>query len=143
MSNTVYITRVVRHSIDKVFDALTNPELVLQWFGPIEMETTSANIDLKVGGEYTFVIQRPDGSDFRIRGEYKEISPPEKLVFTAQYTGLGNASDIISIVNIDLRVTDNGTEISLSQAFDLIPADIERRTKSWELMFERIEALKF
>ena len=67
-----------------VFDALTKPELLKRWLGVFGgWELAVCEVDLKVGGTYRYVWRRSsDGSEMGVRGVYREIVPPERLVCT-------------------------------------------------------------
>lgn len=65
-----------------VFEAMTKPEHVRRWFGCSQASLTVCEIDLRVGGAYRYVMSMGDGQEFPFKGEYKEITPPSRLVFT-------------------------------------------------------------
>jgi uncharacterized protein YndB with AHSA1/START domain len=67
-----------------VFDAFTKPELVRQWLlGPAGWTMPVCEIDLRVGGKYRYVWrQTSDGHEMGMRGEYREIKAPERVVST-------------------------------------------------------------
>ena len=69
-----------------VFDALTKPELVTRWLGVFGGWTMPVcEIDLKVGGAYRYVWRRPGGHEMGMRGVFREVVPPERLVATEQF----------------------------------------------------------
>ena len=69
--------------VESVFEALTTPELVKQWLtGPPGMTMPVCEIDLRVGGRFRYVWRRPDGGEMGMGGEYKELSPPNRIVHT-------------------------------------------------------------
>jgi uncharacterized protein YndB with AHSA1/START domain len=70
-----------------VFDAWTKPALVERWFGRREGWTTKADVDLRVGGTYRFKLRDANGREIVLRGEYKEIVPPERIVSAEAYEG--------------------------------------------------------
>src|SRR5690349_1905096 len=65
----------------RVFAAWTNPELVAQWFAPANF-TATADLDVRPRGKYRITMIDKDGVKWPIKGEYQEISPGEKLVYT-------------------------------------------------------------
>jgi uncharacterized protein YndB with AHSA1/START domain len=65
-----------------VFDALTKPALLLRWFGARGWNLVVCEVDLRVGGAWRFVSRGPDGTDMGHGGVYREIQPPERLVYT-------------------------------------------------------------
>jgi len=82
----VVITRVVAAPRRIVFDAWTNPEVVPQWLtGPEGWTMPVCEIDLRVGGSWHYVWRKADGAEMEMRGFYREVSPPERLVHTERW----------------------------------------------------------
>jgi len=81
------MTRVFNAPRRLVFDAWTKPELVSRWFGAREGWNTTCEIDLRPGGNYRFVMHGPDGLVIALRGEYREVVRPERLVTAEAYEG--------------------------------------------------------
>lgn len=65
----------------RVFAAWTRPELMAQWFSPKDF-TATAELDVRPRGKYRITMIDKDGVAWPIKGEYREISPGEKLVYT-------------------------------------------------------------
>ena len=78
----IVLTRVFDAPRRLVFDAFTKPELLQRWFGPRGWSLVVCEVDLKVGGAFRFVLRGPDGTDMGMRGVYREIAPPERIVHT-------------------------------------------------------------
>lgn len=70
-----------------VFDAWTKPALVERWFGRREGWTTKAEIDLRVGGIYRFRLRDGGGNEIVLRGEYREVVRPERIVSAEAFEG--------------------------------------------------------
>ena len=71
-----------------VFEAFTNPEHLPNWMtGPEGWTMPVCEIDLRPGGAWHFVWRRSDGSEMEMRGEYREITPPDRLVSTESWGG--------------------------------------------------------
>jgi uncharacterized protein YndB with AHSA1/START domain len=71
-----------------VFEAHTKPEHLKNWMlGPDGWTMPVCEIDLRPGGMWHFVWRRADGSEMEMRGVYKEVVPPEKLVSTESWGG--------------------------------------------------------
>ena len=58
------------------------PEHMVRWLGPKGFTAPSCEIDLRPGGAWRACIRSPEGTDHRMQGVYREIAPPERLVFT-------------------------------------------------------------
>lgn len=65
-----------------VFDALTSPDLLPRWYGARGWNLVGCEIDLRVGGRRRLVSRGPDGSYMGQSGFYREIVPPERVVYT-------------------------------------------------------------
>ncbi len=88
----IVLTRVFDAPRRLVFEAWTRPEHVRRWYGCRAFEMTACEIDLSVGGAWRYVLRGPDGVTHTMRGCYREISPPGRLVFTEQYAAQGFTS---------------------------------------------------
>jgi uncharacterized protein YndB with AHSA1/START domain len=84
----IEVTRVFDAPRRLVFEAWTRPEHVPQWMlGPPGWTMPVCEIDLRPGGAWHFVWRRSDGTEMEMRGQYKEIVPPERLVSTESWGG--------------------------------------------------------
>jgi uncharacterized protein YndB with AHSA1/START domain len=84
----IVATRVVDAPRKLVWEAWTNPEHVPHWMlGPEGWTMPVCEIDLRPGGEWDFVWRQPDGTEMEMRGAYREIVPPERLVQTESWGG--------------------------------------------------------
>ena len=82
----IVMTHVVDAPRALVFEAHTSPEHVPHWLtGPEGWTMPVCEIDLRPGGEWHFVWRREDGSEMDMRGEYREVEPPARLVNTESW----------------------------------------------------------
>ena len=82
----IVMTRVFDAPRNLVFDAYTKPDLLKRWlgvFGGYSMPV--CEVDLRVGGTYRFVWRGPDGAEMGVRGLYREVVRPERLVHTEKF----------------------------------------------------------
>jgi len=82
MEREITLTRVFDAPRAQVFAAWTNAKQVAQWWGPKGFTNPVREIDARVGGAIRIHMRSPDGSVFPMKGEFREIVPPERLVFT-------------------------------------------------------------
>jgi len=68
-----------------VFDALTKPELLRRWFGARGWNLVACEVDLRVGGAWRFISRGPGGAEMAHGGVYREVTAPERLVYTESY----------------------------------------------------------
>jgi glutathione S-transferase len=81
------LKRVIRAPRQKVFDAFTKPDLVRQWMGPRGFKVTALEMEPRAGGRYRLTMQHRHGDTASVNGTYKEITPPERIVFTWKWDG--------------------------------------------------------
>jgi uncharacterized protein YndB with AHSA1/START domain len=73
---------------DRVFAACTDPELVREWWGPRNGTTIVDKMDVRAGGDWRYVARDADGNETAFRGTYREITPPERIVYTFEWEGM-------------------------------------------------------
>src|SRR6202049_1212028 len=81
----IVLTRVFNAPRQMIYDAWTKPELLKRWFGPRGWSLVVCEVDLRVGGAWRFVLRGPDGAEMGMRGVYREIVPPERVVDTETF----------------------------------------------------------
>jgi uncharacterized protein YndB with AHSA1/START domain len=81
----ILITREFDAPKHLVYRAWTTPELVKRWWSGRQGSMKSAEIDLRVGGVWRYVMEAGDGSEVAFHGEYREIVPNERIVTTEVY----------------------------------------------------------
>ena len=68
-----------------VFDALTQANHLVHWLKPTNMSLVTCEIDLRAGGSFRYVFQRPSGARIEVRGAYKTVDPPHRFAYTETY----------------------------------------------------------
>jgi uncharacterized protein YndB with AHSA1/START domain len=113
------MTRVFNAPRRLVFDAWTKPELLKRWLGVRGgWSFAVCEVDLKVGGTYRFVWRGPDGTEMGMRGVYREIARPERLVNTEAFDDPwyeGEAIDTLVLVEQDGKTTATMTMLCATQ----------------------------
>jgi uncharacterized protein YndB with AHSA1/START domain len=110
----ILTTREFDAPLELVFDVLTKPEHVRNWFAPFTCEMTECSIDLRVGGSYHFAFVTEDGDECSFRGTYLEIEPPTRAVATWSFEGWPDAH---AVESVDLHEADGVTTITMMLAF--------------------------
>jgi uncharacterized protein YndB with AHSA1/START domain len=105
----IAMTRVFDAPRDLVFKAYTTPELVKRWLGVQGgWSLDVCEIDLRVGGSYRFLWRGPNGAEMGMRGEYREIVVPERIVATEVFDQSwysGDAVDTVELIEQGGRTT--------------------------------------
>ncbi len=101
------VVRIIREfdaTPDKVFRAHVEPELVVQWLGPRDLEMTLDRWDCRTGGEYRYLHSR-DGEEYWFHGSFHEVRPNEVIVQTFTYEGM---PDGVSLDRMELQELPGG-----------------------------------
>lgn len=137
----ILITREFDAPRHLVYKAFTTPELVKRWWSAKRGEVTVAEIDLRVGGKWRYVMVAEGGLEVGFHGEYLEIVPNERIVSTEVFEGMPDAHAVntLSLAESDGRTTltilvqhqskehrdahiESGMEDGLQDALDLLEA---------------------
>lgn len=122
----------------RVWQAWTDPVLMLRWFGPHHTEALHAEVDLRPGGAFRVELREDTGERHEATGRYAEITPPERLVFSWNWVSL---PERVSRVTVLLRPVPEGTELTLTHDRFPDPATATRHTRGWTESMERLLAL--
>jgi uncharacterized protein YndB with AHSA1/START domain len=138
--NTLRLKRVFAASREKVFRAWTEPEALKKWFAPTDDHSTPiAEVDLKVGGRYQIGIRDPEGKLFRLGGTFREVSPPEKLVYTWAWEGDADIGE--TLVTVEFRSLGASTEVALTHEFFPDEKALKNHEWGWSGALDRLSSL--
>lgn len=107
---SVTIVRTIKAPPAKVWAAITQPELMMQWWGPDAGPTLRVVADIRPGGRFSVVFRLLNGDEHNPTGIYQEVIPEKKLVFTWE---LLEARERESLVTFLLEPFDGGTKLTL------------------------------
>jgi uncharacterized protein YndB with AHSA1/START domain len=140
----ILITREFDAPKHLVYKAWTTPELVKRWWNAKRGEVTVAEIDLRVGGKWRYVMVADGGFEVGFHGEYREIVPNDRIVSTEVYEGMPQGEEpeqgtlnTLTLTEVDGRTTldvlvqapskevrdaiiDSGMEAGMQDAMDLL-----------------------
>jgi uncharacterized protein YndB with AHSA1/START domain len=135
----ILITREFNAPKELVYKAWTTPELVKRWWNAKRGDVTTAEIDLRVGGKWRYVMVTDDGFEVGFHGEFREIVPNERIVATEVYEGMleAEAVNTVTFTEVDGRTTltilvqhskkahrdahiESGMEAGMQDAMDLL-----------------------
>jgi len=139
------IQRRIEASVETVFEALTRPEKMNQWFFGMPGGRAEVEQDFRVGGSYVARMFKPDGSEggcehsgesaYAPHGEYLEIDAPWKLVFTWISEGFVD----YSVVTIRLEEAGEATRLTLEHE---LPAGVaDAHEEGWTACLEHLREL--
>jgi uncharacterized protein YndB with AHSA1/START domain len=96
-----------------VYRAVTEPELVKRWWGARRGEMTVAEIDLRVGGKWRYVMDASNGQEVGFHGEFREIVPNERIVQTEAYEAIPDPDDSANVNTMTLVEADGRTTMEV------------------------------
>ncbi len=117
--NEVIITKVISASIEKVWDAWTNPESMKQWLSPEGMTNPEVTNNFETGGKYRIVMEgrnMPNPSHnglMAVGGKYLEIEKPHRLVFSWLWENAPAETHTTKIMLLFKEISSDKTELTL------------------------------
>ena len=109
----ILITREFDAPRHLVYRAFTTPELVKRWWHANRGEMTIAEIDLRVGGKWRYVMIADGGQEVGFHGEYREIVPNERVVSTEAYEGAPDPDGNATINTATFTEADGRTRLTI------------------------------
>lgn len=114
----ITVSRVYHATIGKTFDAWTKPELLAKWFGPKGFRAEILTHDLRVGGDWRFLMVGTNGTSFHHYGSFVEITPPNTLKFTwaseEQVDGWRDENGDPTLVTVNIESHADGVQITVT-----------------------------
>lgn len=137
--------RTIRAPRARVWEAWTRAEELARWFAPVGVEIPGVEVDLRVGGEWKVTMRDAESGRVYVGfGTYREISPPERLVFTHAWFPQreDDPPPLATTVTVDLAEVDGGTRVALRhEGFAAAPA-VDGHREGWVSCLDRLEALE-
>jgi uncharacterized protein YndB with AHSA1/START domain len=134
------LKRRLKASPAQVFQAWTDPEKIVRWFGPKETVAGSvrAEIDVRPGGRYRMRFQTDDGERHQVGGVYREVVPDSRLVFTWAWHSTPERE---SLVTVTIVPDGDGSLLTLhhEQFFNQKACDGHER--GWTGTLDKLEQL--
>jgi uncharacterized protein YndB with AHSA1/START domain len=130
------VRRVLSASRQAVFDAWTTAKSVRHWMCPEAVSVALAELDVRVGGAFR-VDMLVDGEHSVHTGIYREVRPPEKLIFTWRSRQTQHRD---TLVIVELRALGDKTELTLTQT--LLPDEeaVRKHIRGWTQIIEHLAA---
>jgi uncharacterized protein YndB with AHSA1/START domain len=113
----IRMTRVFDAPRELVFEAHSSCEHMSNWWGPRKYEFASCEVDFRPGGKWRIVHSSPGEEDQGFRGEFREIVPPERIVWTFEWEGLPGH---ISVETLTLEESDGKTTVTANAVYDSV-----------------------
>lgn len=135
-TTSLQLKRTFKAARQRVFEAWTDPEQMKHWSAPTDDYEISVENDLRVGGKYRLQMKHTSGRVSTAFGEYREIVPPEKLVYTWAWED-GMVTD--TLVTVEFRELGRETEVVLTHE-RFMSADLrDKHSAGWSGCLVRLE----
>lgn len=143
----IAMTRVFNAPRRLVFEAHSTPEHVRSWWGRNGSNSMPVcEMDFRPGGRYRYVLREADGTEFGFRGEYREIAPPERIVWTFEFEGMPGHISVETLVfeEHDGKTTLTGTSVfdSVEDRDGMLQSGMEEGAKAtWDNLAEYVRTM--
>lgn len=141
--DAIVIERVFDAPVDLIWQMWTDPEHFKNWYGPQGFTVPVAEMDLRVGAKHLFCMESPDGGmKIWTTGEYTEIIPNERLVYTsspADENGnptLHEGQPLITVVTVQLEELDGRTKMRMTH--EGLPTNDQGANEGWKQTFAKM-----
>jgi uncharacterized protein YndB with AHSA1/START domain len=149
-SRELTITRIFDAPRELVWNAWTDSEHLMRWWGPKDYTSPSCKIDLRVGGNYLFCMRSPEGQDYWSTGVIREIVPLERIVLTdsfadengnvvpASHYGIGEDFPLELEVTVTFEDYGDKTRMTLKHAGFPAGEVSEQAGAGWNESFDKL-----
>jgi uncharacterized protein YndB with AHSA1/START domain len=133
------IKRFINAPRARVYAAWTDPAQLKEWWGPESVRTRNFVAEARVGGKYRWDLINQEDEEMSVFGEYRELVPEKKIVFTWKWDDDEIWENHESIVTVELSDRDGGTELLLKH--EQLPSEEsrDRHNDGWNSVLDRLE----
>jgi len=121
------VERIFEAPRERVWQAWTDPELFMRWWGPSTFTSPTCQMDVRPGGRYVWSMRDPDGNDYYSAGSFLEVVPPERLVYTDSFadkdgniispSAYGMGDDFPEVITVTVTLEDLGQRTKMRTVF--------------------------
>jgi uncharacterized protein YndB with AHSA1/START domain len=132
------IKRILDAPRELVFKAWTDPEHLMRWWGPHGHKLVSCKVDVRAAGAWRFCMVSPTGLKEWQRGAYREVVPPERLVFSYGFEDASGHPSHESVVTVTFAEQSGKTALTLHQAVFESVAVRDDHVRGWGEALDRL-----
>lgn len=111
--HTVAVTRVFDAPRERVFAAWTQAAQLAHWFGPKGFSVHSCEADARPGGLFRLCMRSPQGEDYWVRGSYREVAAPERLIIQCTADDAHGVQRLEETITVHLAAEGDRTRLTL------------------------------
>jgi uncharacterized protein YndB with AHSA1/START domain len=136
---SLQIKRFINAPRARVYAAWTDPAQLKQWWGPESVRTRNFAADVRVGGKYRWDLINQEDEEMSVFGEYRELVPEKKIVFSWKWDDDQSWENRTSIVTVELSDHGGGTELLLKH--EQLPSEEsrDRHNEGWNSVLDRLD----
>lgn len=136
---SLQIKRFINAPRSRVYAAWTDPAQLKEWWGPERVRTRNFVAEVRVGGKYRWDLINQAEEEMSVFGEYRELVPEKKIVFTWKWDDDEVWENRDSIITVELSDRDGGTELLLKH--EQLPSEEsrDRHNEGWNSVLDRLE----
>lgn len=139
----VALTRVFDAPRSRVFECWTRAEHLQRWFGPKGFTIHSCEADARPGGVFRLCMRSPDGKDYWVRGEYREVTAPEHLLIFCAADDEKGVERIQEVIDVTFTESRGKTTVAVNAVArgpsDEAAAMLKGMDKCWAQTIERLD----
>ncbi len=143
----IVLSRTFKAPRELVFKMFTDPKHLVNFWGPRGFSDTRCEIDLRVGGAFRMQMRGPDGTMYPCTGIYREIVPPERIVYVGTPDGIGCGAGIPPRATVTMTFEEAGGYTTLTidtRLHSMADRDAAIATgfrEGWNDSFDRLDEL--
>ncbi len=135
---TLHLEKTLAAPPERVFAACVEAEKLAEWWGPTGFTSPGMQLDVREGGRYRITMQPPEGEAFHLRGEFREIEVPRRLVYTFVWEE-PDPDDQETVVTLTFERAGEQTRLVLDQGPFTTEARHELHRAGWTETLKRLE----
>jgi uncharacterized protein YndB with AHSA1/START domain len=136
-ARSLIITRSFDAPRELVFSAWTDPERVMEWWGPKDFTGVASELDLRTGGVWRACMRSPEGVDHWSRGTFHVIDAPARLVMSFAW----DVPDAIeTLITLTFDSDGDSTIMTFHQGIFETPVSRDGHREGWEETFDKLAA---
>ena len=133
------ITRTFAAPRELVFKVWSQPEHLARWWGPKGFSTPTCQMDVRTGGDYRAVIRSPEGKDSIMRGRYREVVPPERLVMTFAWEDEQGRPKHETLITVNFEDVGGETKLTFQHGVFESVEQRDSHRQGWSSFLEHLD----